>query len=539
MTGEDDLQERIGAAINLAIRGDADRALVLLDALEEQIAHPSGHSAGVAFGRASAHHVLRRTADALVAGDQLLQRAIQLDDDGWVALAHAVQAAIRARAVEQSDSFESLVAAEAALRRTSDLGLRAATHTWLGLTYYVLRLYELSVPHLQQAADLNLDQFGGPWPAELGQLNLAEIHLRWADDLDLLGREEHASQIQELRHTGLACARRAADLRVGGEPDDTLDAAVAMVLAVSEVRSHPREAIARLEAVLGRLTRQQHSNDRAAVHTHIAIAHRELSRAGDALASAQAGVSALDEFADPPTSILAQRLALELTAATGDATAQAGLALSRTIARSWWDQRLRDLHAVADALAALDLSDRHAAAYQAAREDPLTGVGNRRAFDEHMAELALAARPISLLMMDVDNFKDVNDSLGHLAGDGLLCRMAGLIAAAGRPGDLVARLGGDEFVVVCDDPDHNGPLAMAARLRQSFDNGWSGVPSELELRPGVSIGHASTAEGHAHGELLAVADRRLYADKHRRRTEQQKGTDADVGHASVAAPGHG
>ena len=524
-TGTDRLRERVDAALSLAVRGGADRALPLLASLEKQILAPSSLSAGVAFGRAMAYHLLRDTAAATAAADRLLAQAMELEDAGWSALAYAVQAAIRARAVEQSDSFESLVAAEAALRRTVDPGLRATTHTWLGLTYNVLRLYELSVPHLQQAADLNLDPFGGRWAAEFGQLNLAEVHVRWAEDLYLLGRTEHSAQIERLRSTGLACARRAVALRRGGDPDEILDAAVEKMLAVSEARSQPREAIARLKGVLGSLTAQQHSDDRVAAHTHIAVAYRELGQPEDALTSARAGVASLGELADPPTAILAQRVALELAAAAGDSAARAGLALARTIARSWWHQRLRDLHTVADALVALDLSDQHAVAHRAAREDALTGVGNRRAFDERMADAALAGVPISMLMMDVDNLKDVNDSLGHLAGDGLLCRMAGLIVAALRPDDLVARLGGDEFVVVCDDPDLRGPHALAVRLRRAFDDDWSGVPVELNLLPGVSIGHASAAEGHPLGHLLAVADRRLYVDKHRHQREQRGAPD--------------
>ncbi|WP_307824437.1 putative bifunctional diguanylate cyclase/phosphodiesterase [Geodermatophilus bullaregiensis] len=150
-----------------------------------------------------------------------------------------------------------------------------------------------------------------------------------------------------------------------------------------------------------------------------------------------------------------------------------------------------------------------------ARTDELTGLPNRRALLEAARAVvaeATTARPAALLLLDLDGFKEVNDSLGHGAGDELLCQVGPRLAPALRPGDLLARLGGDEFAVLLPATD----LVTAADragvvdelLRQPF-------PVEgIRLHVGVSIG-VSTAPVPADDvqELLRCADVAMYAAK--------------------------
>ena len=115
-----------------------------------------------------------------------------------------------------------------------------------------------------------------------------------------------------------------------------------------------------------------------------------------------------------------------------------------------------------------------------ARTDELTGLANRRAFNE-ILERALARRPddrrLALLVVDLDDFKAVNDSLGHHYGDELLRLAAPRLQQAVRSGDVVARIGGDEFAVLLADAD--GPLAVrvAERLRAGFRRPFSLAPA--------------------------------------------------------------
>jgi diguanylate cyclase (GGDEF)-like protein len=138
--------------------------------------------------------------------------------------------------------------------------------------------------------------------------------------------------------------------------------------------------------------------------------------------------------------------------------------------------------------------------------DPLTGVGNRRAFDNDLAaELAHAARHgghVTLAVIDVDGLKAVNDRLGHPAGDDLLRRTAGALRAAARRGDRTYRLGGDEFAVILRDAVLIDPDALRSRLERS------GAPP-------VSVGTA-TAPPDPPESLPERAVARLYVGRRAR-----------------------
>jgi diguanylate cyclase (GGDEF)-like protein len=158
-------------------------------------------------------------------------------------------------------------------------------------------------------------------------------------------------------------------------------------------------------------------------------------------------------------------------------------------------------------------------AYDAARRDPLTGVYNRAYLDGQLvAELAFAARhktPLSLLLADVDHFKQINDTHGHLAGDEVLRRVAMTLSASVRTEDLVARFGGEEFVVLTRGIEAPQAKLLAERLREAVAT--AALPTGLSKGVTVSIGVASIAccggGNVAAKELLALADRRLYEAK--------------------------
>jgi diguanylate cyclase (GGDEF)-like protein len=154
-----------------------------------------------------------------------------------------------------------------------------------------------------------------------------------------------------------------------------------------------------------------------------------------------------------------------------------------------------------------------------ARHDPLTGLANRSRLMGGLSQslAALAGRPagagVTVLYLDLDGFKGVNDSLGHAAGDALLRLMAARLAETAGPTDIVARLGGDEFAVVQPDGTLDGAADLAQRLVLSL-----GEPQDLGLerkvRCGVSIGIARAPDhGMEADALLARADMALYAAK--------------------------
>ncbi len=157
--------------------------------------------------------------------------------------------------------------------------------------------------------------------------------------------------------------------------------------------------------------------------------------------------------------------------------------------------------------------------YEATVKDGLTGVFNRQFLDERLlSEIAYAKRhgtPLSVLFIDADHFKRVNDTHGHATGDEVLKQIAAVLGRIVRTEDVVARFGGEEFVVVVRGIGPVGVLAVAERLRLGVE--------ELKIRVDgkslpvtVSIGVATQSPERDHAgvaELLAVADAALYRAK--------------------------
>jgi diguanylate cyclase (GGDEF)-like protein len=151
--------------------------------------------------------------------------------------------------------------------------------------------------------------------------------------------------------------------------------------------------------------------------------------------------------------------------------------------------------------------------YQA-YHDPLTGLPNRTLFLESVDDKidpADAAMPV-VMFLDLDDFKVVNDTLGHDAGDRLLCEVAGRLRTILRAGDIAARLGGDEFAILLDDDP--GLLRSAAVADRVIDTLRAAFPIDgQEITIGVSIGIAAARSGITADELLRNADVAMYSAK--------------------------
>jgi diguanylate cyclase len=171
---------------------------------------------------------------------------------------------------------------------------------------------------------------------------------------------------------------------------------------------------------------------------------------------------------------------------------------------------------------------------QLARKDPLTGAGNRRALDEKLMEVcALQARantPSSLVLIDIDNFKEINDEFGHAVGDQILVRLTEIIELRIRVTDSLYRIGGEEFVVVIEGQTKDKARRMAEQLRTLVEAN--------ELAPEgsvtISLGVAELALGESPEDWIRRADLALYESKRCGRNQTSLATTGKILQAEQA-----
>ena len=296
-------------------------------------------------------------------------------------------------------------------------------------------------------------------------------------------------------------------LASGGEPERTdlasrLDHCRA-VLAVDDdqgvARNLSAQCLSRVREVVSH-AKQQEIDRRQEMASLVALVREAVMTVGAEVSTLQDSVGrsagrfeaigALDDPAQIKARLIAEVNALKT------------VAVER---RQVWEMTSRKFNERVEGLERQLLTSRNEAAL-----DPLTGIANRRTFDRTCHEWIRSARSrFVLALLDVDDFKRVNDTHGHAAGDQVLVTLAQALLASVRPGDLVARLGGDEFAI----------LASELTLRQA--EGWfaktisslsSGVDAGT-LVPQVSCGLAEFSAGDTYESLFERADEALYSAK--------------------------
>jgi diguanylate cyclase (GGDEF)-like protein/PAS domain S-box-containing protein len=209
--------------------------------------------------------------------------------------------------------------------------------------------------------------------------------------------------------------------------------------------------------------------------------------------------------------------------------ANSGLAIWRNANARPWDRDDRLLVGSATAIVRMILEYealQQEMAHQA-RTDPLTGLLNRRAFMEeiqrHCVRLDREGAPGTLLFIDMDSFKAVNDRMGHAIGDTVLTRLAELLRKQVRPSDLVARLGGDEFAVWLSGADQMIAAERADQLCKTAPLELSGAVPEAFPELGLSIGIATRRAGTLESieDLMRRADMAMYGVKRAGRSNWQ------------------
>ena len=150
--------------------------------------------------------------------------------------------------------------------------------------------------------------------------------------------------------------------------------------------------------------------------------------------------------------------------------------------------------------------------------DPLTGLPNTRFLYAHAGrELARAARlksSVTVMLLDLDNLKPINDTFGHQAGNRALCAVAAVLRGAIRPYDICVRYGGDEFIILLSDFGADQAAAKRIELQNAVESMPFSVGDLLRVRLTISVGEAVfPTDGDSYDALLQVADARMYEDK--------------------------
>jgi diguanylate cyclase (GGDEF)-like protein len=240
---------------------------------------------------------------------------------------------------------------------------------------------------------------------------------------------------------------------------------------------------------------------------------------GGELRDRQAGVPVFDE----QTRLYGCESLIVLPLLYNEAAAGTLVVASRT-ERLFTKDRLDILHVIANQIAvSLDNARMYQAVEAMATTDGLTGLSNRRAFQERLAEMLRRAerqaRPLTLILGDIDHFKRINDTYGHLVGDVVLKRVAQVVQSCVRKVDIAARYGGEEFAIVLEATDAVGGRQLAERVRQEVqklvltaDAGTFGCTLSLGIA-------TSPADGADERLLLQRADQALYYAKRHGRNQ--------------------
>jgi diguanylate cyclase (GGDEF)-like protein len=508
------MQDPSRRAARLLERAQAGEADAVLAEVTAGLGAPGGDLACLHFVRAVALIVQGDLRAALAAVEVMLRAAEREGSNGWTACALATRASQRLRLGEEDikeydvdAALRDLSAAEAALRGGFDPVAAVNARVAIAVGYLQLRLYELAGPQYEAAYAISAADAEQNGNRAMWLFNLAEMQLHWALELYQVGQVAEAEE-----HTACAegFARRAAAEASGSSAQAWREMALLMAACARADREDPAGASADIEHYLAALEARGIAPSMLAFSWSFrAVALKRSGKLDEAVRVISAAVESMPADAGWLITAATHRTQAVLLAAQGSPGAAVGLSYGDTLAAALWRQRQHTLHTAATLKSLEALRAQHEQATRAADLDPLTGIANRRAFDRAVRRAqTLPIAPdatVTVMIIDTDKFKQINDTFGHPAGDTALRAIAQALSAQLRDQDLIARLGGDEFGALLPDASPATAASVAAHMLTA-------VRALPDCPATVSIGIA-TAPAVALGDALYRADQAMYEAK--------------------------
>lgn len=480
---------------------------------EQELRLATGHARVVLLTQKSLALVTR--GDILLgmrAANEAREYACTLHDstseaEAWLAMGFALQAT-----ENHASAIEAIGQAERAAVKAANLSLQARALRRLGISYSVLGRHEQAAETLANAAGaLKTHGTHDDWcHARYSVLTAQSRAIEQVETETLARKAAYRALIdawrrfsREMHECGMARLAAMAHGNAGIAARHAGDVEIALTLL--------NEATAKQAAISLR-------GHRAVTQSHIGAIYQSVGRHEEAISALRLGITLLEGGSPRELTEAWYALADAYESADDPRAALAAYKTARMHEKSLHDD---DAHIAATRREQQQEIERLSLEWsQLADRDALTGAPNRRAFDRDLGNaIASAANGVehTLLIIDLDHFKRINDQHGHATGDAVLKRFSALLGKDQRNVDRIARIGGEEFALIAQCPKAEG-VEIALRLLQRVrGEPWCAIAEGLTLT--ISVGVASTRELHADAAnlsadaLFALADHRTYAAK--------------------------